>query len=168
MAAAAVEELEPLLAEGVETVEGGAVERQSSRGTFRPPTRQDYTDIGNEVLGKVKKASGTVAKATGKVVSTVAVAGAFYEGVKDVYHDITKTVHHVNTVTTTPTPPSSGTDPIITSPGHTFNPNLDYNPPPININVYGGKGAGVPRYPHEPVHRGRRPKSRSSHHRKKH
>lgn len=52
----------------------------------------------------------------------------------------------------------------------------DYSQPPSiptvdsvtnNYNFYGGQGAGVPRYPHEPVIRGRRPKSHKTHRRKR-
>jgi hypothetical protein len=44
---------------------------------------------------------------------------------------------------------------------------IDYTPPAINVNVYGGQGAGVPRYPHEAVIRPKRQRSHKTHHRKR-
>jgi hypothetical protein len=44
---------------------------------------------------------------------------------------------------------------------------IDYTPPPINVTIYGGQGAGVPKYPHEPVIRPKRHRSHKTHHRKK-
>jgi hypothetical protein len=75
----------------------------------------------------------------------------------DIYHSKDKDIPlNPNPIppTTTPSNPDDPTKPKLPNPWD----NLDYTPPPVNVTVYGGKGAGLSGRDREPPRKPRRHK----------
>lgn len=155
----------PLVQAGVEVVgeEAGLSEATYKPGEFKPyESGRSWSQWGSDWLkGGEVQAQGEGIKPTSFAKDALKTAKnliIFHEAAKEI-GTVAKDIVHPKTA-----PPP--TTPNVPSPLPNPWDRIDYTPPPINIQVYGGPGAGVPKYPHEPVHRGRRPKSHHTNHSK--